>query len=323
MAHRYPATGDRRARSLVLAALADRAQRAGGGRRIAARWALATLVWVCLQGALRRAHGDDAALSGDRHRCTCSAASAPAGAARRSRPRSTRRAPLPLPPALARGLLGGGRAGVAADRARRLGQHQLRGARLQRLPDLPGQLVAGRWSFGDGFALLRAARRRRRRRLPAVRRADRDPHGASPRRPASCCRALAAARLAAARAAATPALRRWALALGGIAALADSPAASATCCSAGRWSAAVAHTAGAAALVVVLTADRSLRDAARRGCRPTAAASPGECTPASAARCALRRIAPRALSPLRRHRRAGRPPQPRLAAVAACASTTR
>ena len=52
-------------------------------------------------------------------------------------------APAPITPSLRAWLDRGVGAAVAAGRAGRLGQHQLRRAGLHRLPDLPGQLVAG------------------------------------------------------------------------------------------------------------------------------------------------------------------------------------
>ena len=239
--------------------------RGARGGAVRARWAIATLVWICLQGAfgaltvamrlypaivtlhLLGGLGLLALLAIQAERYAPTRAAARAA---RCAPASSRSAAL----AIAQIALGGWVSSNYAVLA------------CRDFPTCQGALVA-RHGLRAGLRRAPRARRRRRRRLSAVPGADRDPHGASPRRARRCCRRWSsfAWRLRRAGAAARP----WALALLAIAAW---QAASGLGNVLLGWplAAAVAHTAGAAALVVVLTRpDRAQRTRCARCSLPS------------------------------------------------------
>ena len=274
MTHRYLATGVG-VLIVVLAVLgwSRRAARAGAaGLAVAGR--RLTLVWVCVQGAFGALHGDDEALPGDRHRCTCSAASA-CWRCWRCRPRRYRPRRWPCRRRCAPALVAVAVLGVVQIA---LGGWVSTNYAVLACRDFP--TCQGAWwpamDFAHGFALLRELGAGARRRLPAVRGADGDPHGASPRRlrRAGGARWLLAWRL---RARGGAALARWACGARRRRRLAarQRPGQRAARLAAG--SARSAHTGRAAALVVVLTlAARALarrrRDAhGARPARPAAA----------------------------------------------------
>ena len=233
---------------------------------IGARWALVTLVWICIQGAFgaltvtMRLYPAIVTLHllGGMGLLALLAVQAESYAPRR----------LAVAPGLRVGLIVVAALSVVQIA---LGGWVSSNYAVLACSDFP--TCQGAWwpemDIAQGFVLRRHARQQRRCRVPAVQRADRDPHGASPRRadPAAGARAAGLA----------PARRRRRRRGAGrsrIAALIAWQAASGLGNVVLGWplAAAVAHTAGAAALVVVLTvllvrsapvpATRSSRDAA-------------------------------------------------------------